>query len=455
MSSQKKVPSQGVFFFIIVLQLFCLTSEAGKKADSTDTTEKSAVTKQNANIKTKSTQINQLFLKKMKSDSALLQLSTENSRCGFAFYGALLQQHHKESMLFSPYSLSTSLVSCYSGAEAGTALQIAKVCALNLPLEVLHTTYSYLNLYFSSEPFITNGIMNMNHSYWVQSNFKLSDNFSNRIIQKYGADIYYVDIAAQLEQSLFKLSVWFNKNCHRQLQEPLGYTVSNPLSRLILASAFYYKSNWKGRFERENTRRKPFYTKVGDSLLVPMMHRISPANYFENNELQIAELPLAIEGVSMLFVLPKRVDGLGSIETKITFSEINDMIRKMSIRDVDLFIPHLNISSDLMLNDVLADMGMTMAFGGDANFSKMSDDDTRELCLSYVLHSGQLVIDEQGITDTFNNEKNSVISVDGNNNSSPLALPVFNANHPFFFMLRDSVSHFILLMGRVLNPGTD
>ena len=90
-------------------------------------------------------------------------------------------------------------------------------------------------------------------------------------------------------------------------------------------------------------------------------------------------------------------------------------------------------------------MGMPDAFDlAKADFSGMTG--TKELFISAVLHKAFVEVNEEGT------EAAAATGVVIGLKSKPAPPPVFRADHPFVFMIRDNATGSILFIGRVADP---
>jgi serpin B len=90
-------------------------------------------------------------------------------------------------------------------------------------------------------------------------------------------------------------------------------------------------------------------------------------------------------------------------------------------------------------------MGMTQAFSRDADFSGMTGG--RDLFISAVIHQAYVDVNEEGTEAAAATAVTMRLTSMG-----PDQTPVFRADHPFVFMIRDDKSGSILFLGRVMNP---
>jgi serpin B len=121
----------------------------------------------------------------------------------------------------------------------------------------------------------------------------------------------------------------------------------------------------------------------------------------------------------------------------------------MKKQKVEIFTPRFKLESKFELKDALAKMGMPDAFGTKADFSGM--DGTRNLFISQVFHKAWGEVNEEGTeaaAATAVTIKRSAII------REPAPPPVFRADHPFIFFIRDTRSDSLLFLGRLANPAS-
>jgi serpin B len=106
--------------------------------------------------------------------------------------------------------------------------------------------------------------------------------------------------------------------------------------------------------------------------------------------------------------------------------------------------PKFTFTSEFSLADTLAAMGMPDAFSSAADFSGM--DGTKTLYVSAVVHKAFVDVNEEGT------EAAAATGVGISRTSLPQRTPVFRADRPFLFLIRDRRSGSVLFLGRVADP---
>jgi serpin B len=92
-------------------------------------------------------------------------------------------------------------------------------------------------------------------------------------------------------------------------------------------------------------------------------------------------------------------------------------------------------------------MGMPTAFSGSADFSGM--DGTQFLYIEDIIHKTYIDVNEEGTEAA---AATAVIMWGKGSVPEEPTVPVFNADHPFLFIIQDDETGAILFMGRVTNP---
>jgi serpin B len=121
-------------------------------------------------------------------------------------------------------------------------------------------------------------------------------------------------------------------------------------------------------------------------------------------------------------------------------------LARLRKQEVEVYLPKFKITWGVFkLNDILIAMGMKDAFFlPPANFSGLTG--KKDLYISHVLHKAFVEVNEEGT------EAAAATAVVIAKESVAAPPPVFRADRPFVFMIRDNRSGTILFMGKISNP---
>jgi serpin B len=114
---------------------------------------------------------------------------------------------------------------------------------------------------------------------------------------------------------------------------------------------------------------------------------------------------------------------------------------------VQVFLPKFKMTwGTKELNPILQTMGMANAFDQvRADFTGMNGGKPFPLFIDSVFHKAFVDVNEEGTEAA---AATAVVMKPGNGHEHP----VFRADHPFMFVIRDRQTGGILFMGRVVNP---
>jgi len=236
------------------------------------------------------------------------------------------------------------------------------------------------------------------------------------------------------------------KKTNNKIKNLIAKGVLDSMTRLVLTNAIYFKGNWHSQFQEDRTRPAPFTLLNGDRVEVPMMNQTAEFGYMETEDFQALELPYVDNELSMIILLPKQTDGLTKFEQTLTLENLSQWLSKLHKREVIVSIPKFKMTSQFSLASVLKSMGMADAFNqAKADFSGMNG--KKDLFISAVIHKAYVDVNEEGTEAAAATAVTMRLTSIG-----PDQTPVFRADHPFLFLIRDNHSGSILFIGRVMNP---
>ncbi|WP_294082820.1 serpin family protein [Proteiniphilum sp. UBA5384] len=257
----------------------------------------------------------------------------------------------------------------------------------------------------------------------------------------YDATVKPVDFG--LPQTVNIINNWASDNTNELIKKVIENTRAEDL--MYLFNAIYFKGIWTSEFNKKNTDQQPFTYENGTRKQVDMMKQTSKFNYTVDENMQLVQLPYGNQAFSMMVLLPAQGKKLQEIVTAIRREGYWEGV-KSSLREaeIELSLPKFKTEYSKKLNDVLTKMGMGIAFSDAADFSRMSDVSAK---INFVKQDTYISTDETGT------EAAAVTSVGMMMTSLPVTPQkvVFNANHPFLYMIQENSTGAILFMGAVKN----
>ena len=363
------------------------------------------------------------------------------NKFGFDLYKNLKKEYKDQNLFYSPTSISIAFVMAYAGARGDTEKQMADVLHFTLPQERLHSAYSKLIENLKSAKDYELSIAN---ALWLQKDYKLLKEFLDTIGKYYKGGFYEVDYIKNHKDACEKINDWVSKETKGKIDnilKPEDITID---TRLVLTNAIYFKGKWLTKFDKQFTRDEDFYLINGQKTKVKMMYQKNWFNYYENNDLQLLEMPYKGNKVSMVIILPK-TGKLETVENNMNEKKLQEWLNSTTKREVKAYIPKFKFTLRYNLSEVLSNMGMKDAFSRRANFSGINGN--YDLYIGKVIHQAFVEVNEEGTeaaaaTAIIMNTKSLIIEES----------VIFKADHPFIFLIRDIETNTILFMGRVMNP---
>ena len=358
-------------------------------------------------------------------------------------FGADLYSHlaQKEGNLFcSPLSIYTVLQMVQDGAQGETR---------NEMVSVLHRAEGgggILGTLDSLRKADTNFELHIANAIWAQNGFSCLPAYRATLTNDYHCDFFNVDFmnAGAASQSI---NDWVSKATSGKIADLFPPGALKPGAKLVLTNAIYFHADWERQFSADRTSPGDFHVGGGvDAQPRAMMRQHGSFPFMRGDGFDALELPYKGGDIGMIILLPRAVDGLKGLEGKYSDHLLSDVTQKLKPEFAEVTVPKFTFSFEDSLPGVLEAMGIHAAFeAGAADFSGI--DGRRDLFLSDVRHKAFVAVDEAGTT--------AAAATGGVMMPTAVPMPnlVFNADHPFMFVIVDHRSGAALFVGRVWDPG--
>jgi serine protease inhibitor len=285
-----------------------------------------------------------------------------------------------------------------------------------------------------------------------QRGYEFRPAFISLTRNSYGAPLELLDFALNPMKCRGEINAWVEQQTRNRIRDLIPPDGLDKDTRLVLVNAVYMKAPWAEEFPAYATQARPFYMK--ETASVPTMMRQGHLGYTKGNGFTAVTLPYIGGEVQFLVVLPDQVDGLASLESKLT-AELLSSLSKAKPTDVILQMPKLKMEPPLFrLASVLRSMGMKSAFDdppGSANFDRMAPRRPDEyLFISEVFHKTFLALDEKG-TEAAAATAAMMSRAAAAVRPQPKPIEV-HVDHPFLFAIQHRPSGACLFLGRMTDP---
>ena len=397
--------------------------------------------------------------------SSTYELANAINEFGVHLYQTIKPSRDGENMFFSPLSISTAMAMTQLGARGDTAKQIAEVFRFNkIDGGKLHQTfkelddtllryyrYSYRESRMAYTPSGYRFLVSANKLYG-NSGLPFVQSFLDDTARYYDSGIEAVDDFSS-PTVIKSINDWVSKRTEGKISSFLEPDALNPLTRLVLLNAIYFKAKWFDEFSPRRTVKDLFKIRGSSKTTIPVNLMTSKGRESvavdKNSKCTVLCKSFDQVNGSMLIVLPDEDNGLPELESKLCVELIQGWIGQLDRRLVNVFLPKFTVTEQLDLKEILQSMGITDAFDGTrADFSGITG--ARNLELSALVHKTFVGIDEKGCeAAALNIVRHRYAACPGFKPEKPI---VFRANHPFLFIILHYTTKSILFIGRLVDP---
>ncbi len=349
----------------------------------------------------------------------------EGSRIGYAlsfFKNVNSITPEGENVIVSPYSAGVALSMLEAGAEGQTKTEFDN--ALN-------------GTFFRSEDLSDGDITAESaNSVWISNDFSVRNKYVETLEKDFDAFVGNYDFSDPA--TVHAINNW----CSEHTNGKITKIVDNlrPDMAMVLVNALYFNAPWVDAFNPELTHDGIFHSGASD-INVKMMYRKAVYEYAEYQGLQIIGIPYEGGKYSMYIILPPEDMDLDSEISYMNETIYEKAMNILSPKEVSLTMPKFKLTSSLVLNKTLQNMGVKSAFGPAADFGGMTA--SGRLQLDLVKQDCYIDVSEKGT------EAAAVTSAQIRM-TSIRPETIMNVDRPFVFIIADREDENILFAGKIV-----
>jgi serpin B len=281
---------------------------------------------------------------------------------------------------------------------------------------------------------------------WVQRGTPLLPAFARTARQSFRSEVGELEIQHAPVAARETMNRWVETKTENRIRDLFPPGSIDAMTRLVLANAVYFKGRWAEPFDKSQTRLEPFHLTAKTVTTTQLMFLTHHFAFARIKGARVLELPYQGEQLSMLILLPDAIDGLASLESRLSEDSLRTWTSALGNREVRVGLPRFTATSQFTLSHTLAALGMPSAFDDTAaDFSGMNG--TRGLFISLVVHKAYVDVNEEGTEAAAATGAVATVS------TKAFEMPEeFLADRPFLFLIRDRASGCILFLGRLADP---
>uniref|UniRef100_A0A224XGN6 Putative Protease inhibitor n=1 Tax=Megacormus gertschi TaxID=1843536 RepID=A0A224XGN6_9SCOR len=378
------------------------------------------------------------------TDEALRQLVDGCTKFGLALLQSITTQSLNDEaggILISPYGIWSALLITYIGSATDTQAELGKTLRLGklTKLQVAELR----SLLIRDHP-----------SYLMVSRLYLQRGLTLATCTRKtsGSDVGYADFRNDPEGARRTINNWVEAVTENKIRSLLPPSSLGAYTRMVLANAVYFQSLWTIPFNASKTRYRNFTVSLSEQVQVQMMSITGRYMYatFQDSQFSVIQLPYGERGdVVMLILLPDhRFFGLKMLDQIISGEHLRRLRRRLRYKEVCVELPKFKLERSYQLVEPLRNMGVRTLFNqGEADLTDLVVGRRGYLAVDKVQHRSAIDVSENGTLSV------AATTIHYDARSGPPQWPIlFTVDHPFFFLILDTVTDVALFMGTVWRP---
>lgn len=381
------------------------------------------------------------------------QKNLVDSNNDFAFNIYKATKNDSDNIFISPFSLNLALSIANEGALGSTKVEIDRLLSIEIAdgkadlfKEFISRTINlqdsaYYECIKETEDKSGGNALLIANSIWVNSKSTIEKPYIKTIKDSYFSEVFDFE-NEKIADANQKLSNWVSERTRNKIYVN---NVLNPAIKLSIINAIYFKGEWDIDFKKKKTKEMIFHSLDGNRVKLDFMNNRTYYSYYEDANIQCVNLPYQCNQLSMFVILPKERLGINNFEINFSLEYFREIRKQSTNNEVILSLPKFKIESEIRPTNVISNLGFSTMFSSSADFTNISKVDS--LTIGEIIHKTFIEIDEKKTEAAAITE----IVIFGYGGGTPAALPppkIFNANHPFIFMIVDNRTNAILFIGR-------
>jgi len=272
------------------------------------------------------------------------------------------------------------------GAGGQTALEFQDVLGLD-PMELARELQALTASLTSAGG---NTALNIAGGVFTDEAFVIDPAFAALLAEYFDAPAQSLDF--EDPRTVQEINAWVAEQTHGLIEDLLPSIGRDAM--MLLINTLYFSAQWAEPFHPMRSFDGVFHLADGTEVEVPFLStRAVSLSVSVTDQVEAVSLPYDDDRLAFLLVRP--TDGTDIRQFAADF-DLAETLASLESRDsVRVWMPKLDLTFDLALNDLLQRMGLIEAFGDAADFSGLTAGD-ETLRISRVLQKVRLLVDEEG-----------------------------------------------------------
>lgn len=346
----------------------------------------------------------------------------------------------EKNTLISPLSVMMALAMTANGAKGNTLAQMNE--AFGVDISDLNAYLVYYNKALPRE----NNKFNISNSIWFRDAefLHVEEDFLKTNYRYYNADVFKAPFD---DTTLEDINSWVEQSTDGLIKDILDEIPEAAVMYLI--NALIFEAEWEDTYDTTEIRNQSFTTESGEKQDAKLMYSMENL-YLENDKMTGFIKYYKNRDYAFVALLPKEGISVKQCVEGLNGQELRALLENPTKIDVDAAIPQFKTEYDVLLNDVLGEMGMTDAFNGVlADFTGLGTSDRENIFINRVIHKTYIEVSPQGT------KAGAATVVEMMDECAPIFedMKTVHLDRPFVYMLIDCANNQPFFMGTVMELG--
>ncbi|XP_061394168.1 alaserpin-like [Musca vetustissima] len=363
-------------------------------------------------------------------DSLLRDLPKSLEDFGTKLYSNIAKRSAQKNIIFSPFSIETSLAMIRLGATGQTADEIDN--ALNLKFSNGERLANYFEQILST--YLNGDLLQLANNIYAEEKLELRDQFNVLLAKHFFASGENVNFTQNIKAAE-KINSWVAAKTSQLINDLVSAEDLDENTRLLLLNAIYFKDEWARPFIGPRTQPKKFYVDATNYVNVNLMVTFGDFLYGKIDYLDATalEMPYKNSDLYMLVILPNSRDGLDDLRIKLQSYSLREIRENMVETKVLVEMPRFKTEYKIELNEILKGLGVERMFSH-ADLEKMINS-KEVLQVTKFLHKAIIHVNE------FGTEASAATGIGASATSAVIVPEIetkFVVDHGFFYKIVNS-----------------
>lgn len=355
----------------------------------------------------------------------------------FELFNEVYTASDELNMMISPLSVSYALGMTYNGAAGATLDAFTDVLHFG-DLTETEVNESYKDLMGQLVTLDKKVEFSIANSIWHKLGFNVIEKFITTNQTYFDAAVEELDFDDPGAVDI--INDWIEDKTNDKIEDMLDFIP--PGAVMYLINAIYFNADWKYQFDKKDTYEGDFHMQDGDQHQAEFMKIKGDFNVARTEDFDALELPYGDSTFSMVIMLPAGDNTIDDLIASLDSTTLDTWNNYASPQEVTVEIPKFKYDFKQLLNDPLIDLGLGVAFGGAADFSRITPGGG--IYISRVIHQTFIDVNEEGTEAA----AATIVEL----RETAMLNDHFKADEPFVYLIKENSTDAIMFMGKVGKP---